>query len=107
MADLPTEPVPPEEWKPYMTPEVASEQHCLRELGFKGKLPLEDKIKGCYATMLKVHNETGSSYVTTMGGVKQPQMRRYLKSARLQLGMGNGNLVFWQVSLICHRDSIC
>ncbi|MCJ1327046.1 hypothetical protein MMC10_003712 [Thelotrema lepadinum] len=79
--DLP-EPFPQEDWKPYSTFEVKSEQYCLRKLGFKGDFPLQDKIKGAYGTVMAF--EGGRPRVCTLGAVKYSKMEEYLKVLRAQ-----------------------
>ena len=66
--DLP-EPFPQEDWKPYMTLEVRSEQYCLRKLGFKGAFPLQDKIKPCMGTVMVVRGGNATCVYTWLSQI--------------------------------------
>ena len=90
--DLP-EPFPLEDWNPYKTFEVRSGHYCLRKLGFKGKFPLEDKIKPRVAAVMALIPDHGPR-VCTMGQVKYSKMEEYLESARQKMALLS-NRICW------------
>ncbi|KAF2024807.1 hypothetical protein EK21DRAFT_117439 [Setomelanomma holmii] len=101
LSSLPAEPLSIPDLETYMTPEVGSEHWIMRELGFEGPIPFEDKIKGSWNIVLTDkphpnHHKMGSR-TAQIGMVKPEVLRKHLKKYRygMNLPQAQGRLMCW------------
>ncbi|OAL53532.1 hypothetical protein IQ07DRAFT_640588 [Pyrenochaeta sp. DS3sAY3a] len=99
LATRPKTLLPLPDMKVYETPEVASEQWVMRELGYKGKFQYEDLIKGCVKICLTEephrHHHYDGPRVIRIGEVLPDVLRHHVNRYRSQMGLpvAQGKLV--------------
>jgi hypothetical protein len=91
LATMPAKPCDIPDMKEYCTPEVASEQWVMRELGFQGPFPYEDKIKGSYNVILtnKPHpnHHNQGPRTAQIGHVKPEVLQKHVDMYRKQMNL--------------------
>ncbi|KAF2637708.1 hypothetical protein P280DRAFT_471890 [Massarina eburnea CBS 473.64] len=101
LSHMPKKPLVAPEMKNYSAPQVASEHWVMRELGFKGPIPYEDKITGTVGICMtaKPHPNFPQTGLRTaqVGLVKEEVLREQVEMRRKQLNTSypNGNPVCW------------
>jgi hypothetical protein len=101
LTTLPTEPLAIPDMETYMTPEVESEKWVMRELGLKGPIPYEDKIKGAWCIILtdKPHpnHHNQGPRTARVGEVKPEVLRKHVNHFRksINLPAAKGRLICW------------
>jgi hypothetical protein len=89
LAGMPTEPLSFPDFTSWLGPQVESEHWVMRELGYKGPIPYEDKIKsvlGVYMTTKPHPNRPLPGPRTLrLGAVKPEVLRKHVESYRQQL----------------------
>tara|TARA_R110002003_G_scaffold109_12_gene9226 strand:- start:12628 stop:14235 length:1608 start_codon:yes stop_codon:yes gene_type:complete len=98
---MPTTPFAIPNMKEYATPEVGPELWVMRELGFRGPIPYEDKIKPAHAIVLtskphpKHHNQ--GPRTAQIGMVKPEVLRKQVEKYRSQMAhpLAKGRMIGW------------
>ncbi|CAO2655317.1 Nn.00g103810.m01.CDS01 [Neocucurbitaria sp. VM-36] len=100
-ASMPKEPLAISDMKEYTTPEVSSEHWVMRELGYQGTFPYEDKIKGAWAIILtnkphRNHHNQGPR-TAQVGPVKPEVLRKVVEKYRKNINqpLAQGRLIGW------------
>ncbi|KAF1847092.1 uncharacterized protein K460DRAFT_413897 [Cucurbitaria berberidis CBS 394.84] len=101
LTSMPKEPLAIPDMKAYITPEVASEHWVMRELGYQGAFPYEDKIKGALCLILtnKPHpnHHNQGPRTAQVGDVKPEVLRKVVEKYRknINLPLAHGRLIGW------------
>lgn len=101
LATRPKTLLPLPDMKVYATPEVASEQWVMRELGYKGKFQYEDLITSCVKVFLTEkphpHHHYDGPRAIRVGEVLPNVLRTYVDRYRRHMGLpaAQGKLIGW------------
>jgi hypothetical protein len=91
LASMPKKPLRVEHTKEYGTPEVASELWVMRQFGFQGPIPYEDRIKPVLAIIMttKPHpnHPLPGPRTATIGEVKPDVLTKYVDRLRKQIAL--------------------
>lgn len=101
LAALPSEPLTIPDMQEYSTPEVASEHWIMRELGYTGPIPYEDKIKPAIAVVQATephsNNRSEVPHTAHSGEVKPDVLRKHVEKYRKNINhpITKGKLIGW------------